>query len=99
MLDFLNQGIGGMEQAQGPTMTGNAGVGAPQPVGPTWGNAIQAGLQYGSKPGSRTPMYSNAIMGLQPTQTMPTPQEKNPQQDSLSQIIKLLGSLISVVGI
>jgi len=60
-LDFLGQGVGGMQQAQGPNMTGGAGVGAPQPVGPTWGQVGNAAVQYGSKPGSSGPMVAGAV--------------------------------------
>jgi len=60
-LDFLNSGIGGMQQAQGPNMSGGAGVGAPQPIGPTYGQLGNAIVQYGSKPGSSAPMVSGAL--------------------------------------
>lgn len=61
MFDFLGQGIGGMQQAQGPNMAGGAGVGTPQPVGPTWGQIGNAAVQYGSKPGSSGPMVAGAM--------------------------------------
>jgi hypothetical protein len=73
-LDFLNSGIGGMQQAQGPNLpaqgpnpTGEAGVfsgagvGAPQPIGPTYGDIARAALQYGSKPGSSGPMLAGIV--------------------------------------
>lgn len=60
-LDFMNQGIGGMRQAQGPNIAGEAGVGAPQPIGPTWGQVGNAAVQYGSRPGSSGPMIAAAV--------------------------------------
>lgn len=60
-LDFLGQGVGGTQQAQGPNMTGGAGVGAPQPIGPTWGDIGKGAMQYGSKPGSSAPVIAGAI--------------------------------------
>jgi hypothetical protein len=71
-LDFLNSGIGGTQQAQGPNMVGGAGVGAPQPIGPTYGDISRAALQYGSKPGSSGPILAGQI----PQSTVPYGQQK-----------------------
>jgi hypothetical protein len=45
----LNQGIGGMQQAQGPNMTGDAGVGPATPIGPSYNDILKTALTYGSK--------------------------------------------------
>lgn len=102
-LDFLSQPTGGYQQAQGPNMTGGAGVGAPQPVGPTWGQLGQAAIQYGSKPGSSgpllagTPQAQGVIQPLQPTAMMETPEQKKKKEggssDSLAAISQLLVGL------
>jgi hypothetical protein len=84
-LDFLGQGMGGMQQAQGPNQTGGAGVSTSQPIGPTYGDALQMGLQYGSKPGSSGPMVAGAIpnsgwqqRSMQPLAPNAPPQAKQP---------------------
>lgn len=100
LLDFLNQGIGGMQQAQGPNMTGNAGVGTPQPIGPTWGDMLKGGITYGSKPGSSGPMIAQQIRPLQPTPLIKSPQEKKKEEggeDSLAQIASLIMGLMGGV--
>lgn len=108
-LDFLDQGIGGMQQAQRPNITGDAGIGTPQPVGPTWGDALKAGMTYGSSPGSSGPTiagsmnYSpatrNTIQSLQPTTMQKTPVDKNAEQndDSLGKIVSWFMSLLGAV--
>lgn len=61
-LPFMQRGIGGVQQAQGPNITGDAGVGPQQPIGPTFNDLSRAALMYGSKPGSSTPMLAQAFM-------------------------------------
>mgnify|MGYP001564395247 CR=1 FL=1 len=60
-MDFMNRGVGGMQQAQGPNLTGGAGVGAARPIGPTYNDLTRAALMYGSKPGSSTPMIASMM--------------------------------------
>ena len=100
-LDFLNAGIGGSQQAQGPNMTGEAGVGPVVQNGPTYGDLARVALQYGSKPGSSGPMLAgmipasqpaaaSTIQSLEPTTMQKTPVEKNAEQNDSS-----LGAIIS----
>lgn len=112
-MDFLGQGIGGMQQAQGPNMTGGAGVGAPQPIGPTYGQLAKGAMQYGSKPGSSTPMLAQAMptgrgmygqQQLAPLDPNAPPQAKatngQPSEggdDSLAQIATFLMQMIGGV--
>ena len=111
-LDFLNTGIGGSQQAQGPNMTGEAGVGPVVQNGPTCNDLARVALQYGSKPGSSGPMLAgmlpasqasqpttpSTIQPLQPTVMQKTPVEKNAEQsqDSLGKIISMLTALIGL---
>ena len=106
-LDFLNAGIGGSQQAQGPNMTGEAGVGPVVQNGPTYNDLARVALQYGSKPGSSGPMLAgmlpasqpaSTIQPLQPTVMQKTPVEKNAEQgqDSLGKIISMLTALIGL---
>lgn len=100
-LDFLNKPTGGYQQAAGPNMTGGAGVGPMQPQGPTYGDMLKAGMQLGSKPSSSAPliagqMNTSPLQPLQPTTMMQTPQEKNPQEDSLSQILAIFTKLFGI---
>ena len=89
--DFLGQPVGGTSfDATGAMQTPNA------VTNPTWGQLIQTGINQGSAPGSRTPMYTQAAMN----QLMPMPEAQQKQagmkdQDSLSQIVSLLASLFA----
>ena len=69
LMDFMGQPVGGQQYAQGPMPNGQAGV--PVASGPTYGNILQAAMQYGSKPGSSGPMFGGMIgqkYGSQPGQ-------------------------------
>lgn len=113
-LDFLGQGVGGMQQAQGPNMTGGAGVGAPQPIGPTYGDIGKGMLQYGSSPGSSGPALAAATpsSGWQQKQMQPLAPNAPPQakttmgQDdtgggdqNLAMIAKFLSALFGAGGV
>lgn len=58
--DILGQPISGQQYAQGPMPSGQAGV-AMVNSGPTYGNILQAAMQYGSKPGSSGPMFGGML--------------------------------------
>ena len=97
--DFLGQGVGGTTPINQNTMVTNT---AGQPVGPTWGQAIGTGLQYGSPQGSKTPAYGSTLANssLSQPQLLPMPDAQQKQagmkeQDSLSQIVSLLASLFT----
>jgi hypothetical protein len=109
-MDFLGQGVGGMQQAQGPNMVGGAGVGTPQPIGPTYGDLAKGAMQYGSQPGSSAPAMANAMPGsgwqqrsMQPLAPTAPPQAKQAigqpdrsgSDDSLAQIAKFFSMLFS----
>ena len=112
-MDFLGQGIGGMEQAQGPNMTGGAGVGAPQPIGPTYGDILKGGMQYGSKPGSSAPLVAGQIpssgwqqRSMQPLAPTAPPQAKQAMgqtgaggDDNLAAIAKFFTMLFGAGGV
>ena len=104
-LPFMQRGIGGVQQAEGPNLTGGAGVGPQQPIGPTFNDLSRAALMYGSRPGSSTPMLAQALMpqsnwqqnNLNPLSTEPKSTkvpiagaEGEEGEDELGSIVKFL---------
>jgi hypothetical protein len=112
LLDFLGSGMGGNTPVNQNTMVaGTAG----QPVGPTWGSALQAGMKYGSSPGSSAPRLANTvptaptgtmppastppIQSLQPVATPKTVPEMQKEQGGDDSLGMILSALLKVIGL